>query len=279
MGFGLEPLVNSKEPSGPLTAAFGDLVQTPKGLRSYTLEGFSEDLDQDGFVDPVGQAVAPVVHHAPVITYAAPVVTAPAVVPAATVKTIAAPGFAYGFGHGFGYGLGYPWGLPLVAAAPAAAAADEAPAVEEARKKRDADADPALLYGGVHGFGYGVGAYGAYPYHAGVVAAPAAVAVEAAAPVAVAAPAVVGHAISYSHVPTVQHVQYTVAKPITTVQKHVTTHTTHHVINHAPVVSGVIGGLVHPLHAGLAAAPAVEDAAVVEAAKKNHKVTSHMLAK
>merc|ERR1719290_782817 len=232
--------VNSGAPAGPLTAAFGDLVQTPKGLRSYTLEGFSEDLDQDGFVDPVGQAVVPVVHHAPVITYAAPVVTAPAVVPAAP-----------------------------------AAAAEEAPAVEEARKKRDAEADPALLYGGHHGFAYGVGAYGAYPYHGGVVAAPAAVAVEAAAPVAVAAPAVVGHAISYSHVPTVhhvptvQHVRYTVAKPITTVQKHVTTHTTHHVINHAPVVSGVIGGLVHPLHAGLAvapAAPAAADAAVVEAA-------------
>merc|ERR1712002_1129815 len=55
--------VASGEPAGPLTLAFGDAVHTPKGLRSYSLEGFSEDLDQDGFVDPIGQAVvvAPVV--------------------------------------------------------------------------------------------------------------------------------------------------------------------------------------------------------------------------
>merc|ERR1712004_212375 len=49
--------VNSGLPAGPLTPAFGDAVQTPKGLRSLALEGFSEDLNQDGFVDPIGQAV------------------------------------------------------------------------------------------------------------------------------------------------------------------------------------------------------------------------------
>merc|ERR1711918_210440 len=49
--------VNSGVPVGPLTPAFGDAVQTPKGLRSLALEGFSEDLNQDGFVDPIGQAV------------------------------------------------------------------------------------------------------------------------------------------------------------------------------------------------------------------------------
>merc|ERR1712211_233321 len=48
--------VNSGLPAGPLTPAFGDAVQTPKGLRSLALEGFSEDLNQDGFVDPIGQA-------------------------------------------------------------------------------------------------------------------------------------------------------------------------------------------------------------------------------
>merc|ERR1712061_56215 len=42
--------VNSGVPVGPLTPAFGDAVQTPKGLRSLALEGFSEDLNQDGFV-------------------------------------------------------------------------------------------------------------------------------------------------------------------------------------------------------------------------------------
>merc|ERR1712060_1018377 len=59
--------VNSGLPAGPLTPAFGDAVQTPKGLRSLALEGFSEDLNQDGFVDPIGQAVvaAPVAYTVP----------------------------------------------------------------------------------------------------------------------------------------------------------------------------------------------------------------------
>merc|ERR1711874_686880 len=60
----------------------GDLVATPKGYRSYALEGFSEDLDQDGFVDPIGQAVPVVQHVAPVINYAAaPALTYAAVKP------------------------------------------------------------------------------------------------------------------------------------------------------------------------------------------------------
>ena len=46
------PHVNSGVPAGPLTPAVGDLVATPKGYRSFALEGFSEDLDQDGFVRP-----------------------------------------------------------------------------------------------------------------------------------------------------------------------------------------------------------------------------------
>merc|ERR1712241_1279113 len=70
------PHVNSGVPAGPLTPAVGDLVATPKGYRSLALEGFSEDLDQDGFVDPIGQAVPVVQHVAPVINYAAaPAVT------------------------------------------------------------------------------------------------------------------------------------------------------------------------------------------------------------
>merc|ERR1711881_675620 len=84
------PHVNSGVPAGPLTPAVGDLVATPKGYRSLALEGFSEDLNQDGFVDPIGQAV-PVVQHvaAPVISYAAaPAVTYAAVKP---VEVKAAP--------------------------------------------------------------------------------------------------------------------------------------------------------------------------------------------
>merc|ERR1712055_901754 len=96
--------VNSGLPAGPLTAAFGDAVQTPKGLRSYALEGFSEDINQDGFVDPIGQAVvvAPVTYtvpHVAPISYTVPHVvpatyTVPQVVPAAApveVKTGVVP--------------------------------------------------------------------------------------------------------------------------------------------------------------------------------------------
>merc|ERR1712037_971239 len=74
--------VNSGVPVGPLTPAFGDAVQTPKGLRSLALEGFSEDLNQDGFVDPIGQAVvaAPVAYTVPqVYTHSVPQVYSHAV--------------------------------------------------------------------------------------------------------------------------------------------------------------------------------------------------------
>merc|ERR1711970_676030 len=76
-------------PVGPLTPAFGDAVQTPKGLRSLALEGFSEDLNQDGFVDPIGQAVvaAPVTYTVPHLVSAANV----GVAPVAAVRTAVAP--------------------------------------------------------------------------------------------------------------------------------------------------------------------------------------------
>merc|ERR1712080_236082 len=82
--------VASGDPAGPLTLAFGDAVHTPKGLRSYSLEGFSEDLDQDGFVDPIGQAVVVAPAVAPV-TYTVPVPAVSdkdTVVPAATAPLI-----------------------------------------------------------------------------------------------------------------------------------------------------------------------------------------------
>merc|ERR1712127_882634 len=80
--------VNEGLPAGPLTPAFGDAVQTPKGLRSFALEGFSEDLNQDGFVDPIGQAVvaAPVAYAVPHVV-AAPQVYAHNV----AVNTVASP--------------------------------------------------------------------------------------------------------------------------------------------------------------------------------------------
>merc|ERR1712037_760229 len=81
--------VNSGVPVGPLTPAFGDAVQTPKGLRSLALEGFSEDLNQDGYVDPIGQAVvaAPVACTVPHLVSAANV----GVAPVAAVRTAVAP--------------------------------------------------------------------------------------------------------------------------------------------------------------------------------------------
>merc|ERR1712051_58166 len=100
--------------AGPLTPLVGDAVATPRGYRPLSLEGFSEDLNQDGFVDPIAPA-APVVH------YAAPVVHHAGVY-----------GYPYGLGLHHGYGLGYPYGfLPhVVASAPAAAPAAEADAAE-----------------------------------------------------------------------------------------------------------------------------------------------------
>merc|ERR1711934_94859 len=81
--------VNSGVPVGPLTPAFGDAVQTPKGLRSLALEGLSEDLNQDGFVDPINQAVvaAPVAYTVPHLVSAANV----GVAPVAAVRTAVAP--------------------------------------------------------------------------------------------------------------------------------------------------------------------------------------------
>merc|ERR1712223_472534 len=74
------PYVNDGPVAGPLTAAFGDLVSTERGLRPISLEGFSEDVNHDGFVDPIAQAV-------PV---AAPIVSAP-FFPSPVVRTVPAP--------------------------------------------------------------------------------------------------------------------------------------------------------------------------------------------
>merc|ERR1712043_78531 len=81
--------VNEGPQTGPLTPLVGGLVQTPKGFRSIDLEGFSEDLDEDGFVDPVVPAVpAPIVAPAPI----APVYNSvPAVSPYFPQAPIAAP--------------------------------------------------------------------------------------------------------------------------------------------------------------------------------------------
>jgi len=69
-------LLQSGLPAGPLTPAWGNGVLTPRGVRPLNLEGFSEDVNQDGFVDPIGAAVAPVAVAAPAVhAVAAPAVT------------------------------------------------------------------------------------------------------------------------------------------------------------------------------------------------------------
>merc|ERR1711990_802359 len=84
--------VNQGPQTGPATPLVGgDAVATPKGFRSLALEGFSEDLNEDGFVDPIVPAApAPVVAApAPIVrTVAAP---APFFAPAPIAHTVAAP--------------------------------------------------------------------------------------------------------------------------------------------------------------------------------------------
>merc|ERR1712008_69153 len=83
--------VNEGPQTGPLTPLVGGLILTPKGFRSIDLEGFSEDLNEDGFVDPVVPAVpAPIFAPAPI----APVYNSvPAVSPYFPQAHIAAPVF------------------------------------------------------------------------------------------------------------------------------------------------------------------------------------------
>merc|ERR1712238_192959 len=83
--------VNEGPQTGPLTPLVGGLIQTPKGFGSIDLEGFSEDLNEDGFVDPVVPAVpAPIFAPAPI----APVYNSvPAVSPYFPQAPIAAPVF------------------------------------------------------------------------------------------------------------------------------------------------------------------------------------------
>merc|ERR1712172_115527 len=88
-------LVNQGPQSGPLTPVVGgDLVATPKGFRSIALEGFSEDLNEDGFVDPIAPAApAPIVVPQPIFN-TAPVAVAPQVAfpaPVAVAPQVATP--------------------------------------------------------------------------------------------------------------------------------------------------------------------------------------------
>merc|ERR1712156_815606 len=82
--------VNEGEQTGPLTPLIGNLVATPKGLRPIDLEGFSEDLDQDGFVDPIAPAApAPIVRQVVAAPAPAPIVRQVVAAPTPFVKTIA----------------------------------------------------------------------------------------------------------------------------------------------------------------------------------------------
>jgi len=87
-------VVNQGPQSGPLTALYaGDLIQTPRGLAPLSLEGFSEDLDEDGFVDPIADAAPAVAAPAATVQYAAAPAVQYAAVPA--VQYAAAPALQY----------------------------------------------------------------------------------------------------------------------------------------------------------------------------------------
>merc|ERR1712004_69087 len=90
----LNAFLTSGAAAGPVHPANGHIVATKRGFRNIALEGFSEDDNQDGFVDPIGQ-VAPVVYAAPAAV--APAAVAPAVTYAhAPAVTYAhAPAVAY----------------------------------------------------------------------------------------------------------------------------------------------------------------------------------------
>jgi len=110
--------VASGVPVGPLTPAFGDSVQTPKGLRSLALEGFSEDINQDGFVDPIGQAVVatPVVYAQPQVVATNHVAVAAPKVALASSPIVSAGPAVYSYSAPV-----YSVGPQVVAASPSAA--------------------------------------------------------------------------------------------------------------------------------------------------------------
>merc|ERR1712213_111381 len=148
-------LLQSGLPAGPLTPAWGDGVLTPRGVRPLHLEGFSEDVNQDGFVDPIGAAVAPVAVAAPAVHYAAapalahpvhyaaplvhqvvhqPVATHTYTVPVSThTETVHLGTHTYTntLPHVLGAGAPILGGLPVIAAAKPAEAEAEAAVAEE----------------------------------------------------------------------------------------------------------------------------------------------------
>merc|ERR1712128_9069 len=123
-----KPYLTSGAASGPLTPLVGDLVATNRGYASLSLEGFSEDVNEDGFVDPIAHAV-------PVVAVAAPVayhhaVAAPAVV---AVKAAVVPAATYAYAAPAAYHVAAPAVVPAATyayAAPAAYHVATAPVVQ-----------------------------------------------------------------------------------------------------------------------------------------------------
>jgi hypothetical protein len=226
---GAAPYVNDGPVAGPLTAAFGDLVSTPRGLVSQTLEGFSEDLNMDGFVDPVAQAapvVAPVAPFVPAVspfirTVASPVVSAPLVAapapvaapvfhaPAPVIRTVAAPFVAAPVTTPVGltpHDCVTPHGCAVKAALLAGTRTGAAGHVTstivkreaEAEAEADADAYYYSAYNYASPYGYSAynpfynyfGAYSGYPYTYGLGPYSAYAGYPYAAPVAAPAPLV-----------------------------------------------------------------------------------------
>ena len=117
-GIVAKPYTQTNQVAGPLTPVVGgDLAATPRGLRPISLEGFSEDVNQDGFVDPLAPA-APIVAAAPVV--AAPAITTayaagPALAPIAT-SALAAPAITTAYAAAPAIAATYAAAAPAIAA-------------------------------------------------------------------------------------------------------------------------------------------------------------------
>merc|ERR1739838_598763 len=115
-----KPYLTSGAASGPLTPLVGDLIATNRGYASLSLEGFSEDVNEDGFVDPIAHAVPVVAVAAPVAYHHAVAAAAPAV---AVVKAAVVPAATYAYAAPAAYHVAAPAVVPAATYAYAAPAA------------------------------------------------------------------------------------------------------------------------------------------------------------
>nr|XP_040569055.1 uncharacterized protein LOC121118541 [Lepeophtheirus salmonis] len=90
--------------SGPIHPVIGHgLVATAKGFRPLALEGFSEDVNQDGFVDPIGFPLLHPIHPVTRVVALEPKLDLPAAVRPEDVATpsIYSPYYVHPYHYGY----------------------------------------------------------------------------------------------------------------------------------------------------------------------------------